>query len=405
MIKRYIKHLPKIFRPIMTLSYLLFWFFPRKKERWVFGSGVGNNFSDNAKYLFLYSSKRSEVDSYWISANIQLVKNLQDLGLQACYKYSFKGLWISLSAKVYIYDSRINGINHWTSAGAFKVNLWHGSPLKTIDRDVTLAKNMFYIGNHTFGLHRYWVRFLNPECFVTPNLMIATSEKIKRYFMSAFGLNNIEVTGYPRNDIIKNPNLYSEYLGFEQKIITSITTEKKILYTPTFRDTDRFNREIPIEWERLNDLLKKNNTTFLIKLHRNDYSLALKEDYSNISLLDNKSDIYPLFAIVDLLITDYSSIFFDFLLTNKPILFYPYDKDTYLTKDRSMYDDYDSVTPGHKAYNFEEFYNKIELFFSDPEVLKSTNLEYDKIKDLYNKYQDDMSSERTFRKIIFNTIK
>ena len=155
----------------------------------------------------------------------------------------------------------------------------------------------------------------------------------------------------------------------------------------------------------VNNLLIEHNTTFLIKLHKNDYSVVLNQGYSNINLLDNTSDMYPLFATIDLLITDYSSIFFDFLLTNKPILFYPYDKETYLTQNRSLYDDYDSVTPGHKAYNFEEFYNKIELFFLDPISLKPTTLNYDDIKDIYNEYQDDMSSARTFGRIISNTIK
>jgi CDP-glycerol glycerophosphotransferase (TagB/SpsB family) len=221
--------------------------------------------------------------------------------------------------------------------------------------------------------------------------------KVKGYFNSAFGCKKIEVTGYPRNDIISNPTLYAKHLAFEQNIIEFITTEKTILYAPTFRDTNRFDRKTPIEWERLNDLLNKNDTTFLIKLHRHDYSIAMKEKYSHIRVLDNESDMYPLFSKVDLLITDYSSIFFDFLLTDKPVLFYPYDIDDYLTKDRSMYDEYDTVTPGHKAYNFKQFYEKLELFFKDPNALKESVLDYNVIKNMYNKYKDSDASKRTYQ--------
>ena len=196
--------------------------------------------------------------------------------------------------------------------------------------------------------------------------------------------------------------MYAKYLGFEQQIINSITTDKTILYAPTFRDTNRFERKTPIEWSRLNDLLKKNNATFLIKLHRHDYSMVMKEEYSHIRLLDNESDMYPLFAKVDLLITDYSSIFFDFLLTDKPVLFYPYDKEIYLTQDRSMYDEYDTVTPGHKAYNFEEFYSKLSLFFKEPEVLKETSLDYKVIKKMYNKHCDSDGAKRTYQFIKSN---
>jgi len=400
MFKKYIKYLPKVISPFLFLIYCLVYFFPRNKKNWVFGSGVGMNFSDNAKYLFLYCSSLSEINSFWITRNRFLLKSLRNEGLNAYYKYSAKGLWLSLSSKVYVYDSRTGSINHWTSAGALKVNLWHGSPLKTIDRDITVKHNAFYIGNHTWGPMRYLVRMMMPEWFVVADLMIATSNKVKGYFNSAFGSKKIEVTGYPRNDIIINPSLYTKHLEFEQNIIDSISTDKTILYAPTFRDTNRFDRKTPIEWERLNDLLKKNDTTFLIKLHRHDYSMAMREKCSHIRVLDNESDMYPLFSKVDLLITDYSSIFFDFLLTDKPVLFYPYDKDDYLTKDRSMYDEYDTVTPGHKAYDFNSFYEKLELFFKEPKALKEGILDYQVIKKMYNKHDDSNSSKRTFQFIV-----
>jgi len=402
MFKKYIKYLPKVLSPFLFLIYCLVYFFPRNKKNWVFGSGVGMNFSDNAKYLFLYCSSLSEINSYWITRNRVLLKSLRDEGLNVYYKYSAKGLWLSLSSKVYVYDSRTGSINHWTSAGALKVNLWHGSPLKTIDRDITVKHNAFYIGNHTWGLKRYLVRMMMPEWFVVADLMIATSNKVKGYFNSAFGSKKIEVTGYPRNDIIINPSLYTKHLVFEQNIIESLTTKKTILYAPTFRDTNRFDRKTPIEWDHLNDLLKKNDTTFLIKLHRHDYSMAMKDKCSNIKVLDNESDMYPLFSKVDLLITDYSSIFFDFLLTDKPVLFYPYDKDDYLTKDRSMYDEYDTVTPGHKAYDFKVFYEKLELFFKHPDTLKESALDYNEIKKMYNKYNDSDGAKRTYQFIALN---
>ena len=397
-----IKYLPKLINFLMFPISCLVYIMPRNKRNWVFGSGTGMNFSDNAKYLFLYCSSLNEINCYWITKNKVLVENLRNDGLKAYYKYSIMGLWLSISSKVYIYDSRTGCINHFTSAGAYKVSLWHGSPLKTIDRDITVKNNAFYIGNHTWGLKRYLVRIIMPEWFVVADLMIAISDKVKGYFNSAFGSKKIEVTGYPRNDIISNPNLYRKYLMFEQNIIHSLSTKKTILYAPTFRDTDRFERETPIEWERLNNLLKKNDTTFLIKLHRHDYSMIMKENYSHIRVLDNESDMYPLFSKVDLLITDYSSIFFDFLLTDKPVLFYPYDIEDYLTMDRSMYDEYETVTPGHKAYDFQGFYEKIELFFNEPNALKQSSLDYNVIRKMYNKYNDSDSAKRTYQFISSN---
>ena len=184
--RRYIKYLPKIINPFLYVLYFLVYLIPRKRTSWVFGSGVGMNFSDNAKYLFLYCSEQLDIKSYWISKNKELVNTLRSYGLNAYYKFSFKGIWISITSKVYVYDSRTESINHWTSAGTYKVNLWHGSPLKTIDRDIKVKHNAFYIGNHTRGFKRYLVRMVMPEWFVVADFMIATSAKIKDYFKSAF---------------------------------------------------------------------------------------------------------------------------------------------------------------------------------------------------------------------------
>ena len=391
---RYIKYFPKIINPLLFILYFLIYFIPRNKTKWVFGSGVGVSFSDNAKYQFLYCSEQLDITSYWITRNKELVRKLRSHGLRAYYKYSIKGIWISISSKVYVYDSRTESINHWTSAGSYKVNLWHGSPLKNIDRDITVKHNAFYIGNHTRGFKRYLVRMVMPEWFVVPDLMISTSEKVKHYFSSAFGCNCIEVTGYPRNDIVVTPNLHLKYLDFEKKIKDSLENKKVILYTPTFRDTDRFKRETPIIWNRLNDMLRYHKAIFLIKFHRHDYSTIMNKNFSNIQVLDSETDVYPIFEKTDLLITDYSSIFFDFLLTNKPILFYPYDKDNYIQNDRSMYDDYDSVTPGNKALSFEDLYNKLNNFLSEKGGFMTAN--YDQIKLMYNQYNDDKSCERVF---------
>ena len=397
-----IKYLPKAISLLMFPFSILLSITPRRRKNWIFGSGVGINFSDNAKYFFLYCSSKKEINSYWITKNKILAESLRNNGLNSYYKYSIMGIWLCISSKVYIYDSRTSCINHFTSKGAYKVNLWHGSPLKTIDRDITLKNNAFYIGNHTWGIKRYLVRMIMPEWFVVPDLMIAPSEKIKGYFHSAFGSKKIEVTGYPRNDIISKPIFTNKHTEFEQNIIDSISSKKIILYAPTFRDTNRFEREIPIDWLRLNYLLKNNDTTFLIKLHRHDYSTAMKEQHSNIKVLDTETDMYPIFTKVDLLITDYSSIFFDFLITDKPILFFPYDKEDYLSLDRSMYDDYDSVTPGQKVYDFKAFYEKLELFFKQPEALKESILNYDLIKKMYNKYNDKNNSKRTYKFIVSN---
>jgi CDP-glycerol glycerophosphotransferase (TagB/SpsB family) len=388
--KKY-KMIQIVIKPFLFLIYYTLYFVPRTNKIWLFGSGSGHSFSDNAKYLFLYSYSRKDVKYYWISKNNKLVKKLIDDGYDACYAYSLKGVWLSIISKVYIYDGRANGINFWTSLGSYHINLWHGSPLKKLDRDIHLFNSDFFKGFNGNFIKRNRIRYKMPEWFVVPDLMIATSDKVACYLKSAFGTSNVISLGYPRNDIILNNNLDTEHnIGNYDKVV---------LYAPTFRDTNTENRELLLDCKRLNDLLIKNKTIFIVKLHRHDKSIVMKDEFSNINLLDNDIDVYPMFKNIDLLITDYSSIFFDFLLTEKPILFYPYDKDSYLSNDRPMYDDYDSVTPGYKVLEFSELYLKLELFFNNPRSLKEGGVDYNKTKDLYHKYKDAKGSERTYNYI------
>ena len=380
-----------IIKPFLFLIYYCLYFVPRTNNIWLFGSGSGHSFSDNSKYLFLYCSSKKDMECYWISKNINLVNDLRGKGYNAFFAYSIKGIWLSVISKIYIYDGRSNGINFWTSLGSYHINLWHGSPLKKLDRDIHLTNSDFFKGFNGNFIKRNRIRYKMPEWFVVPDLMIATSDKVALYLKSAFGTSNVISLGYPRNDIILNTNLDTEY--------NIDNYDSVVLYAPTFRDTNTENRELLIDWKRLNDLLIKNKAIFLVKLHRHDKSIVMKDEFSNINLLDNDIDVYPMFRNVDLLITDYSSIFFDFLLTDKPILFYPYDKDSYLSNDRPMYDDYDSVTPGYKVFEFPELYLKLELFFNNPRSLKEGGVDYNKTKDLYHKYKDAKGSERTYNYI------
>ena len=93
-----------------------------------------------------------------------------------------------------------------------------------------------------------------------------------------------------------------------------------------------------------------------MKLHPkskvNERFMELQSKY--IKVINPEYDPYPLLKLIDVLITDYSSIYFDFMLTNKPIIFFPYDLEEYLMKSREMYFDYEEFTPGNKVFIQED---------------------------------------------------
>jgi len=106
-------------------------------------------------------------------------------------------------------------------------------------------------------------------------------------------------------------------------------------------------------------------------------------------------DIYPLVKETDILITDYSSIYFDFLILDRPIIFAPFDIEQYVKSDRALYYDYYDVTPGPKAKNWPEVFRQIEEEIQEDHWKTKRNI----ICHRFNKYVDNKSSERVFKVI------
>lgn len=339
--------------PIYCLSYII----PRNKHIWVFGSTFGRRFADNPKYFYLYLNQhhRDDIRAIWISKNRGVVDFLNRNSLEAYYIYSLKGIWFALRAKVYIYDNYSKDICFTLSGGATKVNLWHGIPLKKIQKD-----NMFdLVRNPQNRAHKIkWaLRRITDER--PTDYVLATSEYLRPIFSSAFNTENVIVCGYPRNDFLISDSI-ENIMTDDEKVSYNMIKEKGndnniVLYMPTFRDSEyRFFELMSIA--KLEGFLKENNIIFVVKLHPkskiNNKLIDVKSEY--ISILNPEYDPYPFLKLADVLVTDYSSIYFDFLLLDKPIIFFPYDLEEYLSNSRDMYFDYEEFTPGVKVFNQKE---------------------------------------------------
>jgi len=110
--------------------------------------------------------------------------------------------------------------------------------------------------------------------------------------------------------------------------------KKVITYAPTFRDKNNISPFSEKFLFKLNNLCKKNDSIFILKLHPFDQSLLYNFDnFTNIIKVSKNIDLQELLFYTDILITDYSSVFFDFMNTKKPIIYYSYDYELYM-KDR-----------------------------------------------------------------------
>ena len=116
---------------------------PRDPALWAFGSTSGRRFADNPKHLFLHCHSADgpgpKVRAVWLSQNRDVVRAVRALGLPAEHCWHPRGLWTALRAGVYLFDCRALDVHPSAGHGAFKVNLWHGVPLKKIECDIEQA--------------------------------------------------------------------------------------------------------------------------------------------------------------------------------------------------------------------------------------------------------------------------
>jgi CDP-glycerol glycerophosphotransferase (TagB/SpsB family) len=141
------------------------------------------------------------------------------------------------------------------------------------------------------------------------------------------------------------------------------------------------------------------------KLHPNDRAgLPDISALSAIRILPSTVDPYPLLRHTHALISDYSSIFFDYLLLDRPVVFYPYDLDAYRTRSRGLYDDYDAVTPGPKAYDAAALERLLVDLLSSYDAHVATHAQKRAaVRDRFFAYVDDGASARLFGALLQRT--
>lgn len=199
--------------------------------------------------------------------------------------------------------------------------------------------------------------------------------------------SRIKVLGQPRNDGILNKS--SAIISYMSTEYSSKT--KHILYAPTFRD--EYETELfpfpDFDIDKLNEFLTKNDIVIHLRVHQNEGSIVEKFLGGNILELNNDKvdDITNILNEFDLLITDYSSIYIDYLITHKPILFLPYDKNAYF-KNRGLNFKYDTVTPGPKPMNQKQFLIDVEKLFYNTNYYLEERV---KLNNYFNEVSSDSS--------------
>ncbi|WP_115863562.1 CDP-glycerol glycerophosphotransferase family protein [Halorussus litoreus] len=343
-----------LYRAILLLERLrdLFPPFGRDPALWVFGARGGEAFADNAKYLYLHvAAERPEVRPVWLSKDRAVVADLQSAGYEAYHCYSLRGLLLNLRARVVLFTQGHRDLAMPCCAGAFAVQLWHGVPLKRISWDAE------------FPDLPWPVRLAHADMAEEMDLLAVPDRELVEIFASGLRIapDRMVLAGYPRNDALFDA-IPGEEVATDSPALARVSAlagdGRLVAYLPTYRGWTDESVADRLDFASLDDFLAERDATLVVKTHPNE-SIELPEDCSRVVQLPAATDPYPLLRQADALVTDYSSVYVDYLLLDRPIVYYPYDLDEYRSM-RGFYLDYDSVTPGPVAQTFDDLLDGLD---------------------------------------------
>ena len=394
-----------VFLPVYCVSFVI----PRNRNIWVFGCWHGQKFADNPKYLFLYVKRNhSKIRPIWLSHRTEVVQELTRKGYEAYKAFSLKGFLYSMKASCVVICTCLEDVNGFAVGKAKITQLCHGTPLKKLGYDSEF--NLFLMPNKRKGRIQAMIAELANKVYPLSTLrydvLTAASEEAKKKLGSAFreSKNRLQITGYPRNDALFDTDWLAHHrCDYIDNVKKQVMPEYVITYLPTHRQFGKKRVDLfakyGFEVSEAQQMLESLNAVFIVKAHYLQEKLGPSihnEPSRRIYTLSDEElpDIYPLLKETDILITDYSSVYFDYLLLNRPIIFAPFDIDEYV-KEEGLYYNYNEVTPGPKAKDWSEVFKLI------PEIIQNDHWKQERetVCNRFNKFRDNKNSERVFQVI------
>lgn len=354
-------------------------------------AGQGERFADSSKYLYLYAREQPGVRAVWIGTDERLVTQLRETGYEAYTPRSLAGKRALLRA------------GHWFethgpiapeySGRARLIHLSHGNYLKVMLNDhtrdwpavVQLLFDFFFERRRS-----YVVTGSGPPIQNLQSMRETSAEKAL-------------VTGLPRNDVLFE-SVSDEQLGLNETALETLRDRAAegpvILYAPTYREGYGEQNGVPLSdldlgLAAVDEMLEPYDATLYISHHPAttlDRDLA---DFDNVRILDSGGDLYPFMRECDVLVTDYSGIFYDFLLLDRPMIFFAPDLRSYL-RDRELYFDYEEHVPGPIATEPGEFVASLQRILDGEDGYEG---ERAGVREEFYDDPDGNASERLFRQL------
>lgn len=384
----------KFYFPTMKLLYKLgSKIIPVDKNLILFESGLGKQYADSPRYIYEEILNQGlPYKKVWVYNNQRRfndpdTKRIKRLSPSYYYYLLKAGYWVNnQNFPTYIKKRR----------GTIYLQTWHGTPLKKMLYDIkkVQGRNEGYVERVGRAI-KNWDYLISPSPYAT------------KAFKSAFRYDgNILEVGYPRNDIFYKKDKEKEVRRIKNRLMLK-ENKKIILYAPTFRDNqtiknNKFFFELNMDLAKMKEHL---GSEYILLLRTHvvvSNKLQIDEAFSDFVFdVSNYPDIQELLLISDILITDYSSVMFDYANTGRPMIFYTYDLEEYRDDIRGFYIDFEKEAPGPLVFNTDEI---IENILNIDRLKESYREKYTAFVQKYCPLDDGNASKRVVEKLFKRNI-
>jgi CDP-glycerol glycerophosphotransferase len=350
---------------------------PLQEDLVIFESFFGKAYGGNPRYVYAaLRRKRPDLHCVWAySGDEQIPGNPQQVIRGSCE-------YLRLLAQAKYRVNNILFAAHGRKAETRYLQTWHGTPLKRLGYDITVTGPEVDARDNLYRESRAWTLLLSENGY--------SSEVLPRAFRYE---GPVLEAGYPLTDPLTNQSAAREATLAHLALPSG---HRFVLYAPTWRDSHqvghwRFDFDLQLDLVKIAAALAPDQILLLRGHHLISAGLQDLELPSNVRDVSHVDDASELCAIADILITDYSSIFFDYATTGRPILFYCYDLEHYAKQVRGFYLNVEQELPGPVARTTDEL---IALLGDLPAVQAAHADQYATFRERFCPFNDGQAAER-----------
>lgn len=345
---------------IAHLSLLYFFrvisvFIPKKKNLILFSSWFGKKYADSSKYMFEYFLNNGKYCVKWYSADKKLYLQLKEKGMPVVYRYSLKGIWTQIRANMLVSSIQLSDYNSLFLHNCIFFDLDHGFALKQVGFAIPGYDKYSY--DYQMAVRKginYWMSAPTSWCM----------DKVRECY--DINPDHIVRCNKPRTDVLFDESLRK---GVNEIVNTIKNGRKAIVWMPTHRSCGETSMPVRklFDLNGIQDICEKNDCVFIIKKHfYHKQEIEDLSDFPNIyDLTGEDLDSQVILSQADVLVSDYSSSYIEYLVLDRPIILYAYDKDTFLESERDLYIKLEDNTAGEIVTNKDAFTKSIKRISND----------------------------------------